>query len=897
MSPIGSIQGLASGIQWQDMIDQISALDTQRELTPIKDKVTANQARLDAWKAYQSVVSSFRDAAAKLRDATAFDGFSVNVANSATTGRTLLTATASSTAAPGTYQTEVDSLAAAEKLGSKVFADSTSAANISGTFLIGGKSVTLAAGDSLAAIRDKINAVNTGTSPSNVSASILTVSTGAVRLVLSSAVTGSAGIEISETDGNTAVSDLGIVASTYQANTVNGKARSFGLNTVEATIAQALGVTMPPPSSVKVNGVTVSIDLSQDSLTTIMNKINAAAGSGTASISSETVNGATVNRLVVNGSVTSDGTANSESAVQLLGFEVHQRTGDAQVLTTNTALLDSANGNAAATASSLLVNVGASAGDTLTFSGTRVDGQAVTVNVAVTSSTTLQDVLNALSSNTTGFAVAGHAVNASIVGGKIQLADAVTGDSSLYFSGASNNAGGGTLTFGGSSVVTTGRSMQLATPADALIKIDGATITRSSNTISDAIAGVTLNLQKAEVGTTVNVDVTHDTDATVAAVKAYATAYNAVKKYVTDKTAANGPLPFDSSLRSTLNSFKNILLGPVTALQNTTYTSAALVGVALDKDGQLQVDDTALKAALAANPSEVRSLFATTGSSTLSTVQYMTANAATKPGTYAVSITQAATKASVTSSSIATTYGNAATANQMIVTDGSTGKTTTIALNDTDTASDIVARLNTAFGNANLQIGAAVANTNQIQLTGNNYGSSSTITVSFALNGAAAAQQIGFASGAAGGLDVAGTIGGYAATGSGQLLTANAPATGDTNNAQGLSILYTDSANTASANVTYVLGLGGMLTQAADAVSLSGTGTIDTTTASLQSSIDSLTQREDDIQARLDQRKAALVAQFTAMETALSKIQAQGQWLTSQINALSSLNTLQSGSK
>lgn len=886
MSPIGSIQGLASGIQWQDMIDQIIALDTQRELQPIKDQVTADQAKVDAWNGYQTVVTAFRDAASKLSDATAFDGFSVNVANSASTGRTLLSATASSTAVPGTYQVEVDSLAAAEKLGSKVFADTTSAANISGTFLIGGKSVTLAAGDSLSAIRDKINAVNTGTSASHVSASILTLSTGAVRLVLSSDTTGSSGIELSETDGKTALSDLGVVASTYQANTVGGKARTFGFTTVEATIAQALGVTMPPPSTIKVNGISITVDLSQDSLTAIMSKINAAAGAGTASISTETVNGSTVNRLLVNGSVTSDGTANSEAVVQTLGFEVHQRTGEAQTLTTNNALLDSSSGNAPATAASLLVNLGAKAGDTLTFSGTRVDGQAVTVNVAVTASTTLQDVLNALSSNTTGFAVAGHAVTASVVGGKIQLADSVIGDSPLYFSGTSDNAGGGTLSFGGTSVVTTGRSMQLSAPADAQLKVDGASITRSTNAISDVLTGVTLNLQKAEVGTTVAVDVQHDVDSTVAAMKAYASAYNAMATYVSQKTAASGPLPFDTSIRSTLSSMKNVLLSPVTGLQNTTYTSPALVGVTLDKNGQMQVDETALRAALAANPGEVRSLFATTGTSTLSTVQYMSGSGATKAGTYAVNITQAATKASETSSAFAT-YGNTAVANQMIVTDGSTGNTTTIALNDADTASDIVSRLNTAFGVNKLQITASVANGNQIQLTGNNYGSAASINVSFALNGAAAAQQLGFASGAVGGLDVAGTINGGTATGVGQLLTSN----DTTNDAQGLSVLYTDTANAASANITYVLGIGGMTVDAANPIILSGSGTIDTTTAALQTTVNNLTAREDDIQARLDQQRAALVKQFTAMEAALSTIQAQGQWLTNQINSMSSLQS------
>ena len=42
----------------------------------------------------------------------------------------------------------------------------------------------------------------------------------------------------------------------------------------------------------------------------------------------------------------------------------------------------------------------------------------------------------------------------------------------------------------------------------------------------------------------------------------------------------------------------------------------------------------------------------------------------------------------------------------------------------------------------------------------------------------------------------------------------------------------------------------------------------------------------DDVQARLDRRRESLVAQFTAMEAALSRIQAQGTWLTQQITAL-----------
>jgi flagellar hook-associated protein 2 len=74
-------------------------------------------------------------------------------------------------------------------------------------------------------------------------------------------------------------------------------------------------------------------------------------------------------------------------------------------------------------------------------------------------------------------------------------------------------------------------------------------------------------------------------------------------------------------------------------------------------------------------------------------------------------------------------------------------------------------------------------------------------------------------------------------------------------------------------------------------VLLSGSGVIDTTTDALQITVDTLTQKQADIQARLDRQRAALTAQFTAMETAMSKLQSQGQWLTGQINSLASLNS------
>jgi flagellar hook-associated protein 2 len=871
------------------MIDQIMQAESTRQLAPVSDKVTATQNKADAWSGYRSTLQAFRDASKSLADGSSFDKFTANVGTSPTTGLSLVTATAGSGAAAGSYRMEVLSTAAAEKLGSSAFSDVSSALNLTGSFVIGGRQVTIDATDSLSAVRDKINAANTGANASHVSASILTVASGVNRLILTNETTGSAGIELTENDGSSALSGLGLVSDTLVANTTaTGGSRSYGFTTVSATIAQALGVPMPSPSTFKVNGQTITVDLSQDTLSSIVAKINAAAA-GSASVSTETVNGKTVSRILVNGAVTVDSSdaANSTATLQQLGFLKNERAGESQTLRTASTLTDSSTG-VAATAASLLTNLGAGIGDTLTFSGTRTDGTSVSVDVTVDSSTTMQDVLDAVSANGTGFGVAGRGVTATLdAQGRLQIADSAVGDSKLSFTATNDGAGAGTLDFGATSVATAGRAMQLAAPSDAQLRIDGVLLSRSTNTISDALAGVTLSLQHAEAGSTVDVSIARDTSAVVNAVKALATAYNAASAYVTAKTAASGPLPFDSSLRSTITNIKSSLLGGVTGLGNTTYTTASLVGLTLDKTGQLTVDSDALTAALNLKPDEVKALFQTAGSSALSTVQYMSASANTKPGTYDVSITQAATTPA-SASSVFATYGAAATANQMVVTDSFTGNTATVSLADADTPESIVSKLNTAFGASALRLSASV-DSGTVKITGANYGSVSTITVGFKLDGVDAAQQLGFAS-TASGTDVVGTINGKSATGAGQLLTADVPGVGDTNDAQGLSFLFTG-IGPATTTISYVKGIGGALMGSADRVLNSGTGTIDITTSALQITIDSLTSRETDIQGRLDRQRAALTAQFTAMESAMSRLQSQGQWLTGQIAALSSLNS------
>src|SRR5579884_2556834 len=279
-APLGTVQGIASNIQWQDLIDQIIQADTAQELTPLQTQVTTQTNAQSAWSQYGTAIGALQSAMQPLASGSSFGTFTATASPSPTSGAALLTATASSSAATGTYGVQVLSLASAQQLSGNIVADPTAAMGISGQFIVGGQVVTLAAGDSLNAIRDKINALDTGTSPTQVSASVLMSGTANARLVLSSDVAGSAGIDLrdvrSTSSDPSVLSQLGLVSGSVANVGSDGVTRSATFVSPATKIsAMALGVAVfPSPATIRINGKTVSIDLQNDTLTDIVNKIN-----------------------------------------------------------------------------------------------------------------------------------------------------------------------------------------------------------------------------------------------------------------------------------------------------------------------------------------------------------------------------------------------------------------------------------------------------------------------------------------------------------------------------------------------------------------------------------------------------------------------------------------------
>lgn len=162
---------------------------------------------------------------------------------------------------------------------------------------------------------------------------------------------------------------------------------------------------------------------------------------------------------------------------------------------------------------------------------------------------------------------------------------------------------------------------QTVAAQDAVFTVNGIALSNASNTITDAIQGVNLTLNKEAATTTLTV--THDTSAVTAAVSGMVDTYNALASQIKsrsaygDTTATAGALAGDGTLRLMQDQMRGIFNTPATPESGGTLTRLAEVGVSFQADGTLKLDSGKLNSAMANNFSDVANLFSSaTGFST-----------------------------------------------------------------------------------------------------------------------------------------------------------------------------------------------------------------------------------------------------------------------------------------
>ncbi len=286
---------------------------------------------------------------------------------------------------------------------------------------------------------------------------------------------------------------------------------------------------------------------------------------------------------------------------------------------------------------------------------------------------------------------------------RLVLTSEATGAAGMTFANVSGGIPQALGLTNGSNVIQAGAV--LVAGADASFKVDGIAMTRTSNTVTDAIQGVTLNLSAEETGAVTMVTIEHSGDQAQKAMQSFADAWNKMVDFVktqqtAPKSGAAAPALYnDAFVRTVSGTLSRTLLQTIGGAA-ADLSTAGLAGLSLDQTGKLTFDSTKFGAAFSGRLSDIRTLFSQVGYTTDSRVSYLTSSSATVAGTYAVNITQAATQATLLGTGFSGTYADDATPDTMSITETQSGATATISLANGATTDSIVSALNIAFAAA-----------------------------------------------------------------------------------------------------------------------------------------------------------------------------------------------------
>lgn len=406
---------------------------------------------------------------------------------------------------------------------------------------------------------------------------------------------------------------------------------------------------------------------------------------------------------------------------------------------------------------------------------------------------------------------------------------------------------------------------------DASFKVDGITLSSATNTVSGVVPGVTLTLKKA--GTT-TIEIARDTADIRDKLDAFVQSFNDLVDFV----EANGS--FDKETFDTGLLFGDPIVGGIeSALTNQLYSqlkgaaslfsSLSEVGISLGDDGKLKVDDAKLDAALTDNLSSLQNLFRSSGTTTVKALEFVNGTTQTKPSGaagYQVVITALAQKQITQAEAV---QSGPLGQDEVLTFTGSGfgGGSYEITLQAGMTAAEIVDRINS---DSKLK-GTLVASLDagKLTLTAKEAGSATTFSVMS--NVATGGTGWGAGTSVQAGTDIAGTINGEEAVGSGSVLTGK---TGNANT-DGLQVRYTGNTTGVIGSVTFSLGIADRLTTYISGVTEATSGLLSANDKSLQEQIDGIASQIGFRQDQVAAKKALLQARFSRMEQILSELQAQ----------------------
>lgn len=182
---------------------------------------------------------------------------------------------------------------------------------------------------------------------------------------------------------------------------------------------------------------------------------------------------------------------------------------------------------------------------------------------------------------------------------------------------------------------------QTVAAQDSEVTINGLTLTQSSNQLKDAIAGMTINLKKADINKTVTLNVDDNKDQLTGLVNEFIKQYNDSMTFLTNLTGYN-PSTKQSGVFQGDPQFRNLKLQlnkwATSPLPNGggNVKSLADLGITTNKQGLLEVNQTKYQKALDTNYKDIGALFAKTATASDSNIRIKSVDTKVKAGSYSV---------------------------------------------------------------------------------------------------------------------------------------------------------------------------------------------------------------------------------------------------------------------
>jgi len=522
-----------------------------------------------------------------------------------------------------------------------------------------------------------------------------------------------------------------------------------------------------------------------------------------------------------------------------------------------------------------------------------------TTNLTIDSSNdTLQGLANAINDS-------GSGVSAGVIdtGSGFQLvlsADETGTANSVSISVSGDNVGTETdnqglsrFAFNSGMDVDSGLKETIAA-TDAVMKINGVEVTRSTNSFEDVIDGLTFDI--SGTGTSI-VKVEQDFGAVADRVQGFVSNFNALQSTIDSLAGFNAEsgrgslLTGDSTIRGIQNQLRQILTRVVPGLENANVRSLADVGITTNfETGGLEFDRAKFETQLKNNPDDVTALFAEQGRATDSQVEFVRSGINTEPGTYGINVTQAATQGRlVAGSALADGITIDGTNDELTLrVDGETSVSLTLTQQTYASAQDLVNEIQSQLDSSNALNAAGSSVLVGLDGSGNlsfssaKYGSESAVSltssesaITFGLDTATATA----------GLDIAGTIGGRTAEGDGQVLFLG----NGNGGASGLQVRVLGDQIGSRGSITFVEGVAERTVNLVSSF-VGADGAIESRTESLNRDLEQIQQQQLRLEERIAAYRERLVSQFTAADSLISQLNSTQDYVSQQLAALAPQN-------